>query len=481
MRKDVTVASPRPTELVEASGQLDAPAALGAGVAVNPANYNYNLALTNAAPLHAAGKIGQNVVVAVIDSGSANVSLLPMLSGSIIGGETFVPAVQDPLSATHRENGSHGTQTAEMIASHGALLFLNTSILVRSLNVHAPGSAIRCDTVAGGCGLPPAVAATASMVPMTGTAPGAKIYAMKVFPATGGGAPESRIIAAMDRAITLRRNYNSSGANTVASGAGTETDPFVYSSLKIDVVNMSLGGPTLYAGRDIEDQLTLAMLDVGITIVAATGNDGHAAMTGGSPGSGFGSLTVAAANTAVHERVLRDNQFGLGAGEVFRPTTHTQTAYFSSRGPTADGRIDPDITANGFASFTRAFTGLTVTGGLVDCREPGAVPGTLCRRARCSRRGRRSPRRPSPARRQFCAVRTRARTPRRFATPCSSPPTRRPSATARRESIRATASSTSPPPMRCLTSGKVSSRAARCRQATPSMMTTTGWAPAAAA
>lgn len=380
VRKDVTIASPRPAEMIEVSGQLEAPASLNAGVSVNPENYNYNLALTNAAPLHAAGKVGQDVVVAVIDSGTANVSLLPMLSDSVIGGETFVPAVQDPLSATHRENGSHGTQTAEMVVSHGALLFLNASTLVRSLNVHAPGSAIRCDTVPGNCGLTPAVAATVSMVPMTGTAPGAKIYAMKVFPATGGGAPESRIIGAMDRAITLRRNYNSTGVNTVDSGAGTETDPFVYNSLKIDVVNMSLGGPTLFAGRDIEDQLTLAMLAAGITVVTATGNDGHAALTGGSPGTGFGSLTTAAANTAVHERVLRDNQFGFGAGEIFRPTTHTQTAYFSSRGPTADGRIDPDITANGFASFTRAFTGLTVTGQLVDCREPAAVPGSCAAR-----------------------------------------------------------------------------------------------------
>ena len=264
---------------------------------------------------------------------------------------------QDPLSATHRENVSHGTQTAEMVAAHGVLLFLNTSTLVRSLNLYAPGSAIPCTPSPATAVCTPAVAAIASMVPMTGTAPGAKIYAMKVFPATGGGAPESRIIAAMDRAITLRRNYNNTGANTVASGTGTETDPFVYSSLKIDVVNMSLGGPTLFAGRDIEDQLTLAMLDVGITVVTSAGNDGFAAMTGGSPGTGFGSLTVGAANTAVHERVLRDIQFGPGVGAIYRPTTHTQTAYFSSRGPTADGRIDPDLSANGVASFTQAFTG----------------------------------------------------------------------------------------------------------------------------
>jgi hypothetical protein len=375
IRKDVMIASPKP-ELSEVSGQLDVEVPNGSATAVNPNNYNYNLALTNVAPLHAAGKRGQDVVVAVIDTGTANVSTLPMLSGSVIGGETFVPAAQDSLSATHRENGSHGTQTAEMVAAHGRLVFFNTSTIVRALNAYAPGSAVPCNTIADSCGQPPEVAAIASAIPMTGTAPGAKIYAMKVFPATGGGAPESRIIAAMDRAITLRRNYNSAGANTVASGTGTETDPFVYSALKIDVVNMSLGGPTLFAGRDIEDQLTLTMLEVGITLVASAGNDGHAALTGGSPGTGFGSLTVGAASTMVHERVLRDNQFGFGAGPVYRPTTHTQTAYFSSRGPTADGRNDPDITANGFASYTRAYVALTATGALADCREPGAVPGT---------------------------------------------------------------------------------------------------------
>jgi hypothetical protein len=163
----------------------------------------------------------------------------------------------------------------------------------------------------------------------------------------------------------------------VASGTGTETDPFVYSSLKIDVVNMSLGGFTFFAGRDVQDQLTLAMLDVGITLVTSAGNNGPAAMTGGSPGTGFGSLTVGAASTSAHDRIVADLQFGPGAGEFYRPTSHAQTAVFSSRGPTADGRIDPDITANGVNSFVQAYLA-TGPGGLVDCRAPGAVAGT-CR------------------------------------------------------------------------------------------------------
>jgi subtilisin family serine protease len=373
VHKDHEAQSPSPPTAVEVQGQAGEPiepAALGD----HPDNYNFNLSFTNVAPLHAAGERGQNIVVAVIDSGTVNVPNVPALSGSVIGGESLVPTSQDPLSATHRENGSHGTMTAEMIAAHSTFLFLSSSPLVRALNRYAPGSAVACSTIPGNCGLPPSIAASA--VPMTGTAPAARIYAMKVFAAQVGGAPESRVIAAMDRAVTLRRNYNVTGANAIASGTGTESDPFVYSALKIDVVNMSLGGPTLFAGRDFEDQLTFAMLDAGITLVTSAGNNGPAAMTGGSPGTSPGALTVAAASTSVHERILIDLQFGPGAGEIYRPTTHPQTAYFSSRGPTADGRIDPDVTANGVNSFVQAYMAMTATGGLVDCRAPGALPGS---------------------------------------------------------------------------------------------------------
>ena len=216
VRKDANVAPPRVSELADVSAQLALPAALddARGREAVPANYNYNLAFTNVGSLHAAGKRGENVRVAVIDSGSANVAGRIAASGAEREHhrrrDVRAPA-QDPLSATHRENVSHGTMTAEMVAAHTAFLFLNTSRLVLALNLYAPGSAIACTVVPGNCGLPPAVAAIASMVPMTGTAPGAKIYAMKVFPASGGGAPESRLIAAMDRAITLRRNYNRPG------------------------------------------------------------------------------------------------------------------------------------------------------------------------------------------------------------------------------------------------------------------------------
>ena len=368
VRKDQIVGKPVPFDVTAAEapvGVLDA--SQGAGSA-EPLNYVYNNDLTGASALHATGIAGGGVIVAVIDSGIAAASTVPALAGRVIGGESFVPPAIDPLPATHRENAWHGTAVAEMVAANVSWLFNNTSRTVAALQAYAPGSVFPCD----GTNCP----ATSSIVPMRGTAPQARLYALKTFPADGGGAPESRIIAAMDRAITMRRNFNNGMPSVSVSGSGTEFEPYVYDSLKIDVVNMSLGGPTLFAGRDLEDQLTLKMLEVGITLVTSAGNDGPAAMTGGSPGTGLGSLTVGAASTPVHEGVLRYNQYGPAVGALFRPTSHIQVADFSARGPTADGRPDPDVSANGVASFVHVMAALTSGGGLVDCRGAGAVAGT---------------------------------------------------------------------------------------------------------
>lgn len=357
--KDQIVSSPVPRSVMEMSGdQLPVQnyaltgQALTHALTAHPNNYLFTGGLTGAASLHAQGKIGQGIIVAVIDTGTANnANVVPALAGTVIGGENFVPGSSEP-GATSTLNDPHGTWVGSMIAAHAFFAFNSASGLVQSVSTHSPESVIPCpDPAFPGC------PAGLSIIPMIGTAPGANIYALKVFPATGDGAPASRIIAAMDHAITLRRNFNN-GVPSVPSGTGTENDPFVFTSLKVDVVNMSLGGPTLFAGRDLEDRLTREMLGVGITIVTSAGNDGLGAMTGGSPGTGFGSLTTGAASTPIHERIAADLFFvGLGNGVLWRPSDHIQTANFSSRGPTADGRHDPQMVANGDWCFVQGANG----------------------------------------------------------------------------------------------------------------------------
>jgi subtilisin family serine protease len=307
-------------------------------LAALPADYNFNNTSIGASALHAAGILGQGVTVAIIDTGTANSPVVPALSGRVLGGESFVPA--DPVaSATSRANGAHGTWVGSVIASAVIYGYSNSQPFIASLKKFAPAA------ISGDCPEPPA--SGTCWVPQIGVAPLARLYALKVFDSRGGGSPESRIIAAMDRAISLRHNFNQGVPSAPVAGSGTEDSPFVYDSLNIQVVNMSLGGGTLYAGRDLEDELTLKMLAEGIVLATSSGNDGFGAMTGGSPGSGLGSITVGASSEAAHERIVADIYLAPGLGEYYRPTTHMQTADFSSRGPTADGRFDPDLVANG--------------------------------------------------------------------------------------------------------------------------------------
>ncbi|MDH5218212.1 MAG: S8 family serine peptidase, partial [Gammaproteobacteria bacterium] len=249
-------------------------------------------------------------------------------------------------SATSTKNEEHGTWIGTMIAAHGGIVLPSDSEVAQAVAAHSPESIIPID-------------ATNSVIPMFGTAPDAKIYALKTFSASGGGTPSSVVLAAMDRALTLKTNFNAGLPSEPVSGDGTEDLPFVYDSLDIQVVNMSLGGPTLFAGLEIDDLMTEKMLAAGIVVVTSAGNEGYAAMTGASPGTGLGSIAVGASNPPKHERILRDLQNGPGTGINFRPTNHIQMASFSSRGPTADGRPGVDIVANGFASFVQGADGHT--------------------------------------------------------------------------------------------------------------------------
>jgi len=105
VRKDVVVMLP-PSRPVEADAFLEARElegdALTEFVNAQPDNYNYNNGLTGATTLHAAGLQGQNVIVGLIDSGTAlpTPALGPLANPTVIGGENFVPIAQDPVSST---------------------------------------------------------------------------------------------------------------------------------------------------------------------------------------------------------------------------------------------------------------------------------------------------------------------------------------------------------------------------------------------
>lgn len=310
----------------------DGAAALGAAelaavAGTAPQAYLLNNVIANVSPLHAMGHTGAGIVVAVIDSGIRPGFPHISLDGSVIGCEDFVG---DALGCSNFGNNGHGTFVAGMISANVVFTFSAASGLRNAVLAECPG-----------CFLNPP---TNTQIPMIGTAPLSSIYALRVFPASGG-APTSRILAAMERAIELRERFD----------AGDPT------GVDIRIVNMSLGGPTVFAGRDLFDLATTALLDHDILPVVAAGNAGPSSLTTGSPGSAFGALTVGAASLAHNERILRRLQFGPVDGALYRPFLGVQTAFFSSRGPNADGRSDPDVVANGFACYGQGTGGTTLT------------------------------------------------------------------------------------------------------------------------
>ena len=92
--------------------------ALQAAIAKQPLDFGFDNALTKATVLHKEGKTGKGIIVALIDTGTANnAEVVPALAGSVVGGETlvnFVDPVTEP-SATSTLNDSHGTMTGTMM------------------------------------------------------------------------------------------------------------------------------------------------------------------------------------------------------------------------------------------------------------------------------------------------------------------------------------------------------------------------------
>ncbi len=276
--------------------------------------------------VHAMGFGGEDVVVAILDEGyRPGFPHLEVGWSSVIGGEDLTG---DSYGWSNWLNGGHGTFVGGMVASHVAFTFSPGLMSIFAYN---------CPQCVDAYG----------RIPLIGSAPLADLYMVKVL---SEEVPTyiSTIIHGMERVLELKDNYLA-GDPVVQNPDGS------YDALDVDVCNMSLGWYTLFSGRELAEQLTNAFLEHDIVLTVSMGNEGPAGMTGGAPGSGFGALTVGAASSDIHERIVRDYQYGLGIGEIYRPWPGVQTALFSSRGPTPDGRVDPEVVANGDWNFGQGF------------------------------------------------------------------------------------------------------------------------------
>ena len=135
-----------------------------------------------------------------------------------------------------------------------------------------------------------------------GVAPGAALVGIKVLGQSGG--EMSDVKAGIEWAIDNKDTYG------------------------IDVINLSLGNNVSSDGSDGASLAANSAMANGIVVAISAGNQGPARHTIGSPGAAADVITVGA---------MAD----LGPGGFFQ-------AYFSSRGPTADNRTKPDISAPGW-------------------------------------------------------------------------------------------------------------------------------------
>jgi serine protease AprX len=137
-----------------------------------------------------------------------------------------------------------------------------------------------------------------------GVAPGAALVGVKVLDSTGSGT-FSKVIKGINWVVNNKDNYG------------------------IEILNLSLGAAGCSDGTDSLSQAVNNAVAAGIIAVVAAGNRGPITCTIGSPAAAENAITVGAMAD------VKERGFYL--------------ASFSSRGPTQDGRIKPDVVAPGVA------------------------------------------------------------------------------------------------------------------------------------
>jgi subtilisin family serine protease len=320
---------PRP--LTVNPSQLFDPPSLAAKIGEVPDGFpSYITSVTGAADTWEENGAGAGAITAVIDTGTE--AAHTCLSGRgdvghpdsrVIEGPDLSPdAGTEFEGSTLPTNNFHGTFVAGVIASR-CFIVLDRRVesdadLAAIFQAHLPEENFF-------------TTGQLLMLPLVGLAPESSIYAVKVFPHTGSGVSSSIIESAIDHVITKKKEH------TAGLPGG----------LDIDVINLSLGGSARFDGRTLEDQLVDAATDAGILVVAAAGNDGPAPVSVSTPGTAFSALTAGASSDPVHTRVFWDITFGPGQGHAMYPDDEIRPADFSGRGPLADGRASPDVTATG--------------------------------------------------------------------------------------------------------------------------------------
>jgi len=161
------------------------------------------------------------------------------------------------------------------------------------------------------------------LLDFSGMAPSAKLHSFKVLDDRGRG-QDAWILIALDKIARINENAQ---------------------ELRIHGINLSLGGnfdPSVYGcGHTPLCQELRRLWRQGVLIVMAAGNEGFTVLQTLEDGPWQANLDLSIGDPANLEEAI-------AVGSVHRVNPHTfGVSYFSSRGPTADGRRKPDVVAPG--------------------------------------------------------------------------------------------------------------------------------------
>lgn len=118
--------------------------------------------------------------------------------------------------------------------------------------------------------------------------------------------------------------------------------------LVIHGANLSLGGPvpvgSYGVGQSPECQEANRLVDSGVLLCVAAGNEGYKELV--IPQDGQNGSFRAFMDISISDPGNAENVITVGSAHKSRPRTYGPS-YFSSRGPTGDGRFKPDLVAPG--------------------------------------------------------------------------------------------------------------------------------------
>jgi hypothetical protein len=158
---------------------------------------------------------------------------------------------------------------------------------------------------------------------LKGVCPDLRLYDLRVLNDEGRG-DEFAVMAALQ----FVRHLNASNDYVVVHGVNLSL------SIRHDVANYACGR------TPVCDECE-RVVNSGVVVVAAAGNQGYRKYT-----SADGVTTEAYNTISITDPGNADLVLTVGATHRFRPHTYG-VSYFSSRGPTGDGRIKPDLVAPG--------------------------------------------------------------------------------------------------------------------------------------